>query len=109
VRKLEATLAIVAGLDEVYRDVLRQRPPESDDAFLSWLIAERDEKELPALPAPAEPRSDKRQETKVAARSQAQHFVVMARSETLEKLGETETSIEVVEDWTRAQYARLFP
>jgi hypothetical protein len=108
VRKLETTLALVAELEEVYRDVLRHRPPESDDALLRWLMSEKDEREPPPLPAPAQPREDRRDETKAAVRSQAEHFVVMARSEALEKLGEREASIQVVEKWMRAECDRLF-
>ena len=105
-RLLETAMASLAGMRDVYSSVLERRPPESDEEFIRWMADmekgrhgdPRDER----LES-AEPLLGTRPDVKAAARSLAEHFVVMARARALDHLGERNAGIRLVEDWMRAE------
>ncbi|MCL5735995.1 MAG: hypothetical protein M1274_10490, partial [Actinobacteria bacterium] len=98
---LRATLRHLDGLREVYRDVLAERPPDSEVDFIHWVIESANRKS-PAEANVCEPENDIRPDIRKAARATATHFVVMARAETLRMLGDQDGACAVVEEWMRS-------
>jgi len=97
-RGIAATLDTLAGLRDVYRDTLAHRAPESDQAFLRWMVEEQKRASLPASP---DPELEKRPDTTAAARSLAEHFILMAKAAALETLGDRDAGTRLVENWLR--------
>jgi hypothetical protein len=52
---------------------------------------------------PPDPAAEKRPDTKAAARSLAEHYVLIAKAEALEALGERDAGIRLVQNWLRSQ------
>jgi hypothetical protein len=102
VRRLEATLTALAGLRETYNHILDSRPPESDDDFVRWLAENSDPGKVEPSP-PAEPEPDVRPRTRAAARCLAKHFILMARAEALDDLGERGAGIRLVQEWMQSE------
>lgn len=100
-RALDEMLALLDGLFEVYESVLDGRPPETDVDFARWIAGERPRTKL---------RSKKQGETELrvrfdvsrAARCLAERFIVRARAEALQQLGEGNAAAELIRDWMRA-------
>jgi hypothetical protein len=101
--RLQATLDILAVMRDVHRTMISRRPPQSEAGFLRWVL----EEETPESPAPPavspDPLAEKRPDTRAAARSLAEHHVLMARAEALEALGERDAGIRLVENWLRSR------
>jgi hypothetical protein len=101
--RLQATLDILAVMRDVYRTALSRRPPQSEAGFLRWVL-EESTPESPVPPAVSpDLAAEKRPDTRAAARSLAEHHVLMARAEALEALGERDAGIRLVEEWIRSQ------
>ncbi|MBN1321151.1 MAG: hypothetical protein JXA87_09960 [Thermoleophilia bacterium] len=99
-RGLEAILASLKELRETYRSVLAQRPPDSDEEYVRWLAGDDCPQDL--RPLPPEPPPMDRPHTTRTARALAEHFILVARADTLEHLGERDQGIRMVQEWMRA-------
>ena len=70
------------------------------------MIEDKDARQLSASPPPAEPGESDRPDVRAAACCHAEHFVLMARAEALDDLGEREEGIRLVQEWMRSQKSR---
>ena len=104
-RKLETTIAALAGLRETHNYVLDSRPPESEAAFVRWLAEDKDEPKAVSSPS-AKPDLDVWPRTRTAARALAEHFVLIARAKALDDLGRRDAGIELVKEWMRSDEGR---
>jgi hypothetical protein len=104
---LQGVLDMLATMRDVYQTMTSRRPPQSEAGFLRWVLAEGSTDTSPVPPAVApDPAAEKRPDTRAAARSLAEHYVLMARSEALDALGERNAGIRLVENWMRAGDSR---
>lgn len=100
---LRTLLEALAGFRDLYRHLLRKRPPRSVEGFLRWLA------EGPAPePGDSEPPDgahahENTESLRQAARARAEEHILMARSEALDTLGEHEASARLMEDWMRTR------
>ena len=102
--RFQATLDILAVMRDVHQTMISRRPPESEAGFLRWALEEGSTDKSPVPPAISpDPGAEKRPDTRAAARSLAEHHVLIARAEALEALGERDAGIRLVEDWLRSQ------
>ncbi len=103
VRTLQVLGEHLAALRDIYRMMIDRRPPESEEGFLRWVL----EKPTPESPDPApvalEVRIEEPPDTRRAARTLAEHHVLIAKSEALDALGERNAGVRLVEDWMRSQ------
>jgi len=90
----------LAALRDIYRMMIDKRPPESEEGFLRWVM----EKESPdPAPVALEARIEEPPDTRRAARTLAEHHVLIAKSEALDALGERNAGVRLVEDWMRSR------
>lgn len=68
-----------------------------------WVLEESTKKKLPPPAVSPDPAAEKRPDTKATARSLAEHYVLIARAEALEALGEWDAGIRMVENWLRSR------
>ena len=97
-QKLAATLTALEGLRKTYDSVLDGRPPEADEDFVGWLAGKRDLKQTSRTSSPVPP-DQVRPNTRATALALAQHFLLMARAEALDDLGERDAGISLVQAW----------
>ena len=100
---IEVTLSNLAELRDIYHSVTSHRPPESDEGFLRWMLEESGDRITVSPSASPLPALEKRPDTSAAARSLAEHFILMAKAEALETLGDQNGGIRLVEKWLREE------
>ena len=86
---------------EGYHYVKRQRPPQSEEAFLRWVLEKASVEKPGAAPVQAVP--PERPKVSAAVHLLAERFVLMAKAEALTALGEQDAGIWLVENWMRSQ------
>ena len=101
--RLQATLDTLADSRDIYRTMTSRRPPQSEAGFLRWVLEESTGTSLVPPSISSNPMAEKRPDTKATARSLAEHYVLMARAEALDALGERKASIRLVEDWLQSR------
>jgi len=99
---LQGVLDMLAVMRDVHRTTTSRRPPKSEEGFLRWVLEESTTKTAVPPTVSPNPATEKRPDTKATARSLAEHYVLMARAEALDALGERDASIQLVEDWLRS-------
>ena len=105
-RQLDATISALCGSREIYQDVLRRRPPQEDEDFIRWIGAKAGGEGCDPLVEQEGSCEPKQPSVKAEALAIAEHVVVVARSEALGMLGETEASIRTVTDWMKEHRER---
>jgi len=101
--RLQATLDTLADSRDIYRTMTSRRPPQSEAGFLRWVLEESTGTSLVPPSISSNPMAEKRPDTKATARSLAEHYVLMARAEALDALGQRDASIRLVEEWLRSR------
>jgi hypothetical protein len=101
--RLQATLDMLATMRDVFRTMTSRRPPQSEAGFLRWVLEEPADTSLVPPSISSNPMAERRPDTKATARILAEHYVLMARAEALDALGQRDASIRLVEEWLRSR------
>ena len=103
-RALDETLESLVSLYGSYESVLDGRPPEGDADFARWMSA-KERRDKPTSRTSGDTEPPLRPRTTRIARGLAERFVMRARAETLQQLGEGDAGIALMQDWMRSEAA----
>lgn len=102
VRRIDAALASLTGLREVYQHLLEARLPDTDEGLARLLVSDEP---VRVQTSEAEGDGDFHDEADVnaAALHLARHVVMVARAEALDDLGERDAGVALAERWMRQE------